>query len=73
MLLSNLGHFMFQEGKNIMFYKELIHCYGKSYIFLTKINKSSDSARLFAGIIQRKPGIAQLNTMYDRYIFITHY
>ena len=25
------------------------------------------------GIIQRKPGIAQLNTMYDRYIFITHY
>ena len=29
--------------------------------------------RLIEGIIQRKPGIAQLNTMYDRYIFITHY
>ena len=25
------------------------------------------------GIIQQKPGIAQLNTMYDRCIFITHY
>ena len=25
------------------------------------------------GIIQRKSGITQLNTMYDRYIFITHY
>ena len=27
----------------------------------------------FAGIIQRKIEIPQLNTMFDRYIFITHY
>ena len=42
MLLYNLGTFMFQEGMNNMFYKGLIHRYGKSYIFLTKINKASD-------------------------------
>ena len=38
---------------------------------LASENRTSDAP--IAGIIQRKPGIAQLNTMYDRYIFITHY
>ena len=38
--------------------------------FDKSVNHSSQENE---GIIQRKPGIAQLNTMYDRYIFITHY
>ena len=48
MLLSNLGTFMFQEGMNNMFCKGLIHYYGKSYIFLTKINRFSYSTWLSA-------------------------
>ena len=52
MFLSNLGTFIFQEGmNNIIFYKWLIHCHGKSYTFLINIKKSNDSAWLLAKFI----------------------
>ena len=34
-----------------IFYKVLIHCYGKSYTFFTKIIKSNDSAVLSAKFV----------------------
>ena len=43
-LLSNLVNFMFQKDMNNIFL--LIYCYGKSYMFLTKINKINDTSQL---------------------------
>ena len=36
---------------NSMFYKGLIQCYGKSYMFLTKINQINDTSWLLARLI----------------------
>ena len=39
---------------NNKFHKGLIHCYGKSHIFVTRINQISDSVKLHEVSFQKK-------------------
>ena len=39
---------------NNIFYRGLIHCYGKSYIFLTRINQINGSGQILGSFISEE-------------------
>ena len=46
--------YILQHGMNNKFYKGLIHCYGKSYIFVTRNNQINSSGQTSGSFISEE-------------------